>query len=77
MKHCVQDWRQTSSVSRNGGPNHWQILRALLASGGTAGNFTSDAHLAAHAIEGGWTLVSTDHDFRRFGGLNVFNPATG
>jgi hypothetical protein len=25
---------------------------------GTAGNLTSDAHLAAHALEGGWTLVT-------------------
>jgi len=57
------------------GPNHWTILRALLMSAGTAGNLTSDAHLAAHAIEGGWTLVSTDNDFRRFSGLNVLNPA--
>ena len=56
------------------GPNHWAILRTLLTASGTAGNLTSDAHLAAHAIEGGWTLVSTDSDFRRFSGLTVFNP---
>jgi len=34
-----------------------------------------DAHLAALAIEGGWTLVSTDNDFRRFSGLDFLNPA--
>lgn len=56
------------------GPNHWAIFRTLIATSGTAGNLTSDAHLAALAIEGGWTLVSTDHDFRRFSGLKVFNP---
>lgn len=56
------------------GPNHWPLLRALLAREGTAGNLTSDAHLAALAIEGGWTLVSTDNDFRRFAGLSVLNP---
>lgn len=56
------------------GPNHWNILRALITAAGAAGNLTSDAHLAAHAIEGGWTLVSTDSDFRRFSGLNVLNP---
>jgi uncharacterized protein len=56
------------------GPNHWPILRRLLTASGTAGNLTSDAHLAAHAIEGGWTLVSTDNDFHRFSGLTVLNP---
>jgi hypothetical protein len=53
---------------------HWPILRTLIASEGTAGNLTSDAHLAALALGGGWTLVSTDHDFRRFAGLSVVNP---
>jgi len=57
------------------GENHWTILRALITTSGTAGNLTSDAHLAAHAFEGGWTLVSTDNDFRRFSGLSVLNPA--
>jgi hypothetical protein len=56
------------------GESHWMILRTLIASAGTAGNLTSDAHLAALAIEGGWTLVSTDHDFRRFAGLRFLNP---
>jgi hypothetical protein len=58
------------------GPNHWPILRTLISTSGTAGNLTSDAHLAAHALEGGWTVVSTDSDFRRFSGLSVLNPAT-
>jgi uncharacterized protein (DUF433 family) len=39
---------------------HWQILRSLIATAGTAGNLTSDAHLAALALAGGWTLVSTN-----------------
>lgn len=56
------------------GPRHWAILRSLIAASGTAGNLTSDAHLAALAIEGGWTVVSTDNDFRRFSGLDVLNP---
>ena len=56
------------------GENHWMLLRMLIASAGTAGNLTSDAHLAALALERGWTLVSTDHDFRRFTGLSVVNP---
>lgn len=35
----------------------------------TAGNLTSDAHLAALAIEHGATLGSFDADFERFSGL--------
>jgi uncharacterized protein len=49
----------------------------LTASAGTAGNLTSDTHLAALALGGGWALVSTDHDFRRYTGLSVFNPLEG
>lgn len=56
------------------GPGHWSILQALIKASGTGGNLTSDAHLAALALEGGWTLVSTDNDFRRFAGLNFINP---
>lgn len=67
----VDSWLQQSPVELVlPGPNHWVVLRRLLAVAGTAGNLTSDAHLAAIAIEGGWSLVSTDHDFRRFSGLD-------
>lgn len=57
--------------------SHWRILRELLASAGTAGNLTSDAHLAALAIEHGLTLHSTDGDFARFPRLRWTNPLTG
>ncbi|MGH8488528.1 MAG: PIN domain-containing protein [Gammaproteobacteria bacterium] len=36
---------------------------------GTGGNLTTDAHLAALAIEHGATLGSFDGDFERFSGL--------
>jgi len=56
------------------GPSHWAILRNLLAASGTAGNLTSDAHIAALAIEHKAAVYSTDHDFGRFGGVKHFNP---
>jgi toxin-antitoxin system PIN domain toxin len=56
------------------GERHWSILRHLLAATGTAGNLTSDAHLAALAIEHRAAVASTDSDFRRFPGLDVVNP---
>ena len=72
----VDSWLAQPSVEIvSPGANHWVILRALISTSGTGGNLTTDAHLAALAIEGGWTLVSTDNDFRRFSGLDFFNPA--
>ncbi len=55
-------------------PSHWTILRALLAEAGTAGNLTSDAHLATIAITYDASLVSCDADFARFQGLRWENP---
>ena len=56
------------------GPRHLSILRELLVDLGTAGNLTSDAHLAALAIEHGAVLSSSDADFARFSGLKWRNP---
>lgn len=53
---------------------HWRLLRHLLAGTGTAGNLTTDAHLAAIAIENGAELCSTDSDFARFSNLRWVNP---
>jgi toxin-antitoxin system PIN domain toxin len=53
---------------------HWPILRQLLLETGTAGNLTTDAHLAALAIANGATLVSCDADFGRYGKLRWENP---
>jgi toxin-antitoxin system PIN domain toxin len=53
---------------------HWRVLRSLLDATGTAGNLTTDAHLAALAIENGCELCSTDSDFRRFPKLRWTNP---
>jgi uncharacterized protein len=53
---------------------HPRILRDLVTPLGTAGNLTSDAHLAALAIEHGAELCSTDSDFARFPGLRWRNP---
>lgn len=54
---------------------HWEILRLLLSEAGTAGNLTTDAHLAALAISHGAVLVTCDNDFARFKGLRLLNPA--
>ena len=53
---------------------HWAVYRRLLVDVGTAGNLTTDAHLAALAITHGAVLVSCDADFARFRGLRWENP---
>ena len=53
------------------GPGHFEILSQLLATAGTAGNLTSDAHLAALAIEHRASIGTFDADFKRFAGLRV------
>lgn len=53
---------------------HPAILRTLLAPLGAGGNLTSDAHLAALAIEHGAELISCDNDFARFAGLTWRDP---
>ena len=48
---------------------HPGVLRGLLRGTGTAGNLTTDAHLAALAIEHGAEIVSFDRDLARFPGV--------
>jgi toxin-antitoxin system PIN domain toxin len=56
------------------GERHPEILFGLLEALGTAGNLTTDAHLAALAIEHQAELHSMDADFARFPGLRWVNP---
>lgn len=53
---------------------HAATLRRLLQPLSTAGNLTTDAHLAALAIEHGAELCSSDNDFSRFEGVRWTNP---
>jgi toxin-antitoxin system PIN domain toxin len=55
-------------------PRHWPLLASLLTSAGVAANLTTDAHIAALAIEQGYTVYSNDSDFGRFPGLRWENP---
>ena len=56
------------------GEFHAEIFFRLIEQVGTAGDLTTDAHLAALAIEYQAELASTDADFARFPGLRWFNP---
>ena len=52
------------------GARHASLLGRLLAGAGAAGNLTTDAHLAALAMEHHAALGSFDRDFERFAGLD-------
>jgi hypothetical protein len=53
------------------GPRHMALFRSLVEHTGTAGNLTTDAHLAALAIEHRATLATFDGDFHRFPSLKL------
>lgn len=55
---------------------HFDGLRRNLERIGTAGNLTTDAHLATLAQERGYVLYTTDSDFARFDRLRWVNPCT-
>ena len=56
------------------GRDHARHCFGFLKKLGVAGNLTTDAHLAALAVEYQAELHSTDNDFARFAGLRWRNP---
>ena len=78
VSDCVRRVRAWLEHPRVGiltpGDQHAEILFRFLTHLGAAGNLTTDAHLAALAVEYQAELVSTDADFARFPGLRWFNP---
>lgn len=71
----VEDWLSQSVVDIvSPSEKHWDIFRRIIEPLGTAGNLTTDAHIAALSIEYGATLYSTDNDFSRFQFVKWVNP---
>jgi len=71
----VDGWlAQPCAVVLHPTDRHLSVLRSLIEPLGTAGNLTTDAHLAALAIEHGGEVCSADNDFGRFRGLRWTNP---
>jgi toxin-antitoxin system PIN domain toxin len=72
----VRSWLEADCAEVIGpGSAHAQILFTLLETAGTAGNLTTDAHLAALATEYQAEIATTDADFARFPGVRHYNPA--
>lgn len=62
----VDGWLSRSCVAvLHPGKKHWPVLRGLLQQAGTGGSLSTDAHLAALALEYGATLCSSDIAWRR------------
>jgi toxin-antitoxin system PIN domain toxin len=71
----MESWLAQPQVSLlHPGDRHASVLFDLLRRLGTAGNLTTDAHLAALTIEYQAELFTTDADFARFPGLRWRNP---
>ena len=71
----IDDWLRLPAVTVvEPTDRHVAVLRDLLAPLGTGGNLTTDAHLAALAIEHGATVCSCDADFSRFAGVRWTDP---
>ena len=71
----VRTWlARPNAIIVHPGARHPDILFQLIEGAGTGGNLTTDAHLAALAIEHQAEIHSTDADMVRFPGLRWMNP---
>ena len=71
----VQSWLDQPNVTLLAPTErHWPILSGLLRSSAAGSNLTTDAHIAAYAIEHAGMVYTNDRDFGRFEGLRWRNP---
>ncbi len=73
---AVQSWiMPPNAVLLEPGPRHLDLLAGLLTGSGTGGNLTTDAHIAALALDTRGRVVTFDRGFARFG-VEVLIPGT-
>ena len=71
----VTEWFQFPHVTPiNPGADHLTRVRRILVATGVGGNLTTDAHIAALAMEYQAEVHSNDRDFGRFPGLRWHDP---
>ncbi len=63
-----------ATVRLQPGPQYWAIFEELCREANVRGPLTSDAMLAALAIEHRCRIATFDKDFAKFKGLSVFRP---
>ena len=69
--------RHPFTVSVAPGPRHWEIFEGLVVGHGISGSDSTDAYLAALAMEHGCEWWSTDEGFARFDRLRWRNVIAG
>ena len=75
VRDLVRGWLDAPTASVvHPGERHLDLMMKLPSDAGTAGNMTTDAHLAALALETGGTIVTFDADFDRFPGVRWTRP---
>ena len=71
----IESWLQLPHAhTPHPSDRHFEGIRQAFEHLGTAGNLTTDAHLATLAVQRGYILYSTETDFARFPGLRWVNP---
>jgi toxin-antitoxin system PIN domain toxin len=71
----VESWLSRSIAGIvSPGPRHAELVFGFLRTVGKGGNLTTDAHLAALAIESRGVIYTSDTDFLRFTGVKWVNP---
>ncbi len=71
----VESWLNRNVVRPlDPGRKHASILFDFLRAEGRGGNLTTDAHLAALAVENRAVIHTADTDFARFPGVRTLNP---
>lgn len=74
VRHAAS-WLQCQIVQiLQPGPRHLEILSSFASAGMLSSELTTDAHIAALAMEHQATVFSNDADFSRFPGLTHRNP---
>jgi hypothetical protein len=75
VREVVDSWLQLPHVRIL--PTSGSLMRRffdLLVAAGVGGNLSTDAMIAAHALDAGARLFTNDRDFSRFPGLVTVNP---
>jgi len=72
----IDGWLERPNV-RTPAPTerHAALFGEMVVRGRATGNHTTDAHLAALAVEWGLELLSADRDFARYPGLRWHDPS--
>lgn len=74
----VEGWLSRSNViTPTPTERHAELFGEMLRGGSAGGNHSTDAHLAALAVEWGLVLASADRDFARYPGLRWSDPSSG